>query len=242
MNKAGRLLCALLALLLIAGGALAEEEAQARYFAPGEALVLFEADGVRATLLGDQPAAEEEAGIFELGVELVNDSDRDVTVEFYGTFNGHQCGSESSPTPLGEVQAGSTAEAQIRVDATYMFVFNNFKRIEDLDAFTDLQTANLHFVARDGDAVLFEADSGELRFNADYIPGVSPYEPLSEGSRGDAVVALQQKLIELGHLDGKADGIYGKGTAAAVKAFQTAEGLEATGEADAATQEALFAK
>ena len=242
MSRFGRLVCAMLALALLAGGALAEEAAQERYFAPGEALVLFEQDGVRATLMGEQPAAEEEPGIFELGVELVNESDRDVAVEFYGTFNGHQCGSDAAPAELGEAKAGSTAEAQIRVDATYMFIFNNYKRIEDLDSFADLQSANLHFVARDSDEVLFEADSGELRFNADYIPGVSPYEPLAEGSRGDAVKALQQKLIELGYLDGKADGIYGKGTAGAVKAFQAAEGLEQTGEADDATQEALFAK
>lgn len=70
-------------------------------------------------------------------------------------------------------------------------------------------------------------------------PDVS-YEPLSQGMKGDAVKDVQQKLIALGYLNGGADGSYGGKTAAAVKAFQQASGLEPTGEADDATQKALF--
>lgn len=66
------------------------------------------------------------------------------------------------------------------------------------------------------------------------------YEPLAQGMKGDAVQAMQQRLIDLGYLKGKADGSYGGMTSAAVKAFQQATGLEPTGEADDETQRQLF--
>lgn len=43
---------------------------------------------------------------------------------------------------------------------------------------------------------------------------------LKQGVQGDAVVELQKRLIELGFLDGKADGDFGKSTQSAVSAFQ----------------------
>ena len=62
---------------------------------------------------------------------------------------------------------------------------------------------------------------------------------LKEGSRGDNVKALQQKLIALGYLTGAADGLYGSGTKAAVRAFQSANGLAADGVAGAQTLSAI---
>ncbi|MBR7188701.1 MAG: peptidoglycan-binding protein [Clostridia bacterium] len=70
----------------------------------------------------------------------------------------------------------------------------------------------------------------------------SAYDTLQKGSKGDAVRAMQQRLKDLDYLSGTVDGDFGKGTAKAVSAFQTNAGLEATGIADAATQEALFAE
>ena len=72
---------------------------------------------------------------------------------------------------------------------------------------------------------------------------------LSSGTKGDEVVALQQRLIQLGFLSGKADGSYGRGTAAGVKRFQEHLleqgvdgdlGITANGEASSATQALLF--
>jgi len=62
------------------------------------------------------------------------------------------------------------------------------------------------------------------------------YAAMSEGMYTEEVKAMQQQLIDLGYLGGKADGIFGKNTAKAVRAFQNACGLEATGVADEATQ------
>lgn len=63
--------------------------------------------------------------------------------------------------------------------------------------------------------------------------------PAKEGDKGDAVLALQQRLADLGFGINKPDGSYGKKTAAAVKAFQMVAALEQTGEADTATVTAL---
>ena len=63
---------------------------------------------------------------------------------------------------------------------------------------------------------------------------------MREGTRGLAVTNLQQRLIELQYLDDKADGVVGKNTIAAVKAFQKKNGLTADGIAGLATQQRLY--
>jgi hypothetical protein len=63
-----------------------------------------------------------------------------------------------------------------------------------------------------------------------------PYAVIQNGMNGENVQAMQQQLIDLGYLNGKADGIFGKNTAKAVCAFQMACGLEVTGVADEETQ------
>ena len=47
-----------------------------------------------------------------------------------------------------------------------------------------------------------------------------PFTELSVGSRGEAVKTLQQRLIALKLLSGKADGLYGQQTRQAVLSFQ----------------------
>ena len=63
---------------------------------------------------------------------------------------------------------------------------------------------------------------------------------LRKDDSGDAVANLQEALIELGYLTGKADGNYGEATVSAVKAFQKANGLTADGTAGEETQKAIF--
>lgn len=64
---------------------------------------------------------------------------------------------------------------------------------------------------------------------------------LKQGSRGDEVRELQEKLNRLGYACGTADGIFGAKTEAAVKAFQQANGLSTDGIAGPKTQAALEA-
>ena len=60
-----------------------------------------------------------------------------------------------------------------------------------------------------------------------------------QGSSGEAVRTIQQKLVRWGYFDGPVDGIYGSKTAAAVKDFQRKNGLAADGVVGSATLAAL---
>jgi Putative peptidoglycan-binding domain-containing protein len=60
-----------------------------------------------------------------------------------------------------------------------------------------------------------------------------------EGDKNDAVKQMQQRLIELGYLTGKADGTFGPKTLAALISFQTKSGLSADGVAGQKTWVAL---
>ena len=66
------------------------------------------------------------------------------------------------------------------------------------------------------------------------------YPELKRGSQGEDVIKLQQALIQLGHLDDTADGVFGKRTTAAVESFQQTQDMRITGIADDATQTALY--
>ena len=77
--------------------------------------------------------------------------------------------------------------------------------------------------------------------------GNAPYSPmlslsLSSGAKNDNVSRLQTRLYALGYLSraSSIDGDYGANTAAAVRLFQSAAGITATGTADSATIRALY--
>lgn len=83
---------------------------------------------------------------------------------------------------------------------------------------------------------------GELRgVHYDGDEEVIPMGTLRRGSRGDEVSELQEMLSALGYDCGKADGVYGAKTEAAVRAFQQAEGLAVDGIAGQMTRTALQA-
>ena len=69
---------------------------------------------------------------------------------------------------------------------------------------------------------------------------VSSWPTLRKNDSGSDVAQLQEALIQLGYLSGKADGNYGAKTVEAVKAFQKANGLTADGTAGEQTQRALY--
>ena len=65
------------------------------------------------------------------------------------------------------------------------------------------------------------------------IPAFAEFSTLSQGDKGDEVQKLQERLIELGFMTDKADGVYGSKTAAAVKAYQALLLKQAGGKTDA---------
>lgn len=70
-------------------------------------------------------------------------------------------------------------------------------------------------------------------------PDVAQAAVLKQGSQGDSVKTVQQKLIRWGYLKGSADGIFGAKTKAAVVAFQKKNGLTADGIIGTRTAQAL---
>ena len=66
------------------------------------------------------------------------------------------------------------------------------------------------------------------------------YTLLANGSTGEAVARLQQRLKELGYFAGKVDGIYGKSTQRAVTYLQGDMGYAETGSAGPKFQNAVF--
>ena len=102
---------------------------------------------------------------------------------------------------------------------------------------------------------LFEVACGQLpsgtlsddmlsRLNSEGAPTFSQlgdnYANLLEGSSGDDVLALQNRLVELGFAAGSPTGEYGESTTASVQLFQRYNSLSETGVADSYTQAVLF--
>ena len=71
-------------------------------------------------------------------------------------------------------------------------------------------------------------------------PASGSGETLERGSTGSEVKKLQNRLKDLGYLDGSVDGDFGEKTEAAVIAFQQNNGLTADGKAGTATQNKIY--
>jgi len=95
--------------------------------------------------------------------------------------------------------------------------------------------------------------SSRLTLDQQVLPTFDDYSPsyynLEINDRSQAVFQLQNRLAALDYLRGStkndpyvADGLYGPKTSIAISEFQAKVGLPATGNADVATQEALFAR
>lgn len=73
-------------------------------------------------------------------------------------------------------------------------------------------------------------------------PTPVPYNTLTREDESDEVLRMQDRLSELGYLTEEYDGYFGEVTENCVKAFQQANGLEATGIADNATLQKLYSE
>ena len=71
-------------------------------------------------------------------------------------------------------------------------------------------------------------------------PASGSGETLERGSKGSEVKKLQNRLKDLGYLDGSVDGDFGEKTEAAVIDFQQNNGLTADGKAGTATQNKIY--
>ena len=99
-----------------------------------------------------------------------------------------------------------------------------------------ISLAAMALAAVGGAAAIF----GTTNQSEDYLS--MPYVQtavLRQGATGGEVKELQRRLKNWGYYDGAVDGIYGKGTVAAVKKFQKKNGLTADGIAGISTYKAL---
>lgn len=93
-------------------------------------------------------------------------------------------------------------------------------------------------------ALITAAPSSTPRPTPSPEPTESPvptvYPTVRKGDRGDLVMIIQQRLINLGYLTGRADGDFGSRTQQALKDYQAVQGLEEDGIAGPKTMIHLF--
>lgn len=65
---------------------------------------------------------------------------------------------------------------------------------------------------------------------------------LEQGESGETVIEVQEKLIDLGYLEGSADGIFGEQTKIAIEQFQKDNSIEVTGSLDEEDKAKLFSE
>ena len=107
---------------------------------------------------------------------------------------------------------------------------------------TDARNASL--ALRGGKLLVYDEANGahSLRLKTDLTWNApKTYLRLAEGSRGEDVRALQERLAELGYKVGKADGVFGGNTRGAVIYFQDAVNMPQDGVASPELQAKLFA-
>ncbi len=263
-------LCVLLVLTLSVGFAVAE--AEDKYVVDGEETVLIDNGDFRLYLTGEYSSIDGVNGVSGdfmsyLSCVVENNGDEEIGyITYSGTINGWSLGSNYTMSNVNGVRPGTKAKTDIwfTTEDTEVTSYEDLETMEltfevkdeDYDTMFEVSTGVVHFHATPEDAAAAEETAVEPEAAAsDEVPAAEQqaeetestveeetYDTLEIGSRGDAVVELQRYLIALGHLDGAADGIYGKGTAGGVRSFQNAEGLEETGIADSETQELLFSK
>ncbi|MBQ9265351.1 MAG: peptidoglycan-binding protein [Clostridia bacterium] len=132
------------------------------------------------------------------------------------------------------LKLGDTGDAVMELNTRLRQL--NYSDIPGRDTYTDATVTAVKAVQKAyGLPQTGEADASTLAI----IYGEC-YRPLALNAKGEEVKLLQEKLLELGYYSGNVTGNFQDGTSKAVKAFQQACSMEATGVADVKTQEKLY--
>ena len=85
-----------------------------------------------------------------------------------------------------------------------------------------------------GDEYILKTELQDLlpELDLDRFPNTDEIQTFGQGAYSEEVKSVQQALADLGYLTGSVDGVYGGGTADAVRRFQEDRGLEASGNVD----------
>ena len=146
------------------------------------------------------------------------------------------------------IREGTTGTAVLRLQQrlTQLGYYNSVQdgqcKADDVAAIRAFQRMNglkVDGVAGyDTQSILYSSTA--IMDNGQMAGAVETHTTLKKGMSGEAVRQLQQRLIALGYLSGKADGIYGTDTAEAVYNFQKRSGLVRDGIAGTKTLTALY--
>ena len=90
------------------------------------------------------------------------------------------------------------------------------------------------------DSSSYDYSDSSASYAPPYTPKSTNYQTLKQGSKGQAVRDLQQRLTDLGYLNDKVDGSYGRNTTTAVRSFCEQHGLPIGSEATPEMQQLLY--
>ena len=126
-------------------------------------------------------------------------------------------------------------------------------RIVDHDSYEELYrqsvSVNLYDLSVGGDSTDYSDDTpadfghggaSSASYAPPYTPASTDYKPLKKGSKGQAVRDLQQRLTDLGYLNDKVDGSFGRNTLTAVRSFCEQNDLRIGTEATPEMQALLY--
>ncbi|MBR6571818.1 MAG: peptidoglycan-binding protein [Clostridia bacterium] len=151
-----------------------------------------------------------------------------------------------TPDNVVLIRSGSTGSEVLRLQTRlqelgyYTSRLDGVYLTEDIEAVRAFQRANGLVVDGKAGYATQSCLYGDNPIAANRNTDESTRATLRYGSEGSEVTTLQNRLIALGYLSGRADGMYGKNTKAAVKAFQKNNNLNADGIAGTLTLEALY--
>ena len=138
-----------------------------------------------------------------------------------------------SAITMDALSVGSTSETAVAdSEARWTIVNNSILQLESAKSAAEL-TAIIN-----GQAITVQTETPAPT----QAPEEITYTTVSRGDEGNDVLKLQNRLYELGYLTGDRDGVFGSKTQTAVKLFQEAAGINASGIADNETQQKLYAE
>ena len=126
-------------------------------------------------------------------------------------------------------------------------------RVVDHDSYEELYrqsvSVNLYDLSVGGDSTDHSDDTpadfghggaSSASYAPPYTPASTDYKPLKKGSKGQAVRELQQRLTDLGYLNDRVDGSFGRNTLTAVRSFCEQNDLRIGTEATPEMQALLY--
>ena len=139
----------------------------------------------------------------------------------------------ASAITMDALAVGSSSETAVAdSEARWTIVNNSILQLESAKSAAEL-TAIIN-----GQAITVQTETPAPT----QAPEAVTYATVSKGDEGNDVLKLQNRLYELGFLTGDRDGVFGSKTQTAVKLFQEAAGVTASGIADNETQQKLYAE